>query len=224
MIALVIAFLFYSALLCIGIYLIKNSYQPFKENRAALQWDKVNGEVIEIYSNDKWHSLHAPIASTKEIQLAYEFEYRGIKYRRDTLDLDNEKIHITKRKNKSRSVMPDLSLYIECVRENPEVSIWVEPNNPNKTILKNIWRKHLVNILTGMTLIIWGLCTARLVMVNELGIGGIKLEEKIEVVEYLSKEEIQIKEAAQKAKDAAATQKGIEENLKWRKEQGLPID
>jgi len=218
------AYLFYFILFCIGSRFIYKSYLPFKANWEARKWDKVKGEIVELKVNQKWQSLNDSIEDNNQFELGYEYEYKGELYRNSQLDLESKKVHSFNNSKELGLHMYDLNLFLDDVRKYPEIIVWVEPNNPTMTIIRNLWPRYLTNMIMGTTLMIWGICTTRLFMNAESDIGGIKLEDKIEIVEFLPKETIKELKAIENAKREAMYREHSEKNRKWREERGLLVD
>jgi len=217
----VFAYLFYFLLFCVGIRFIYKSYPQFKENWEARKWDKVKGEIIEIKVNQKWQSLDESIENNNQFQLGYEFDYKGERYQNSQLDLESKLVHSFKSNKEQGLHMYNLNLFLEDVRNHPTITVWVNPNNPSMSIIRNLWTRYLFNVCFGAAFMIWGVCTTILFMKTESNVGNIKIEDKIEVVEYLPDEVIKELEYSETAKAAGERQKRLEENRKWREENGI---
>lgn len=220
-----IAYLLYFIFVCVGIYLFRRSYPLLRKNLDARKWDISAGEITQVKLGQEWVPLDSvDLEDHKQFTLGYEYEYEGNKHFGESLGFDKLRIHNFKNNKETGFYTKDLNQFLKMVQFQPSIKVSVNPHNPKETIILNNWILKLMNLCFAMTFIIWGVCMTRMFMSAESNIGSVKLEDKIEVIEMLSPEVIKELKAVEATKEKEEIRKGIEANLKWRKEQGLPID
>jgi hypothetical protein len=172
----------------LGIRFLYFHLNPFLRYTKARKWDIVPGKITQVFSNGLWFELNEKMNTSDSIMIKYEFKYNGKAYASSNITLEKGDTNIIysglNTKGFSGGHLPS---FIEKIKRNKNVNVWVNPlNNADSTLVIN-QAFHLKKVLFGITLIIWSLGLTALSL--DFSRSGF-VEERIIVLEKKSIEEI----------------------------------
>jgi hypothetical protein len=127
------------------------------------KWDKVTGYITHINSNDTWYELNDQIPRTNKILILYSYKILGNSYTSSSVFMDSETTFISSLNEDGHIFKYDIPAFIKSIQAQPELIVWVNPQNPRQSVLVNVAPQNLVLSLIGLVVIIWALCISILV-------------------------------------------------------------
>lgn len=184
----------------LGGYLLISNLSKLAFSKKVCKWPKVKGVIKEIYATD-WQPLEATDPKADPIKLRYYYSYKGKEYDNVTLGTDYT-LWISSGSKSNRVFIKDVSGLIQNIKENPEVTIWLNPENPKDSFLLLQQKSHVFLACMGGCLVVWAIVIG--FFVSE--VKAINIADKVVVKEFKTDEEMDSPEFEENNTDTSTTE------------------
>jgi hypothetical protein len=178
----------------LGGYLLLSNLSKLSFSKEVSKWPKEDGAIKEVYAKD-WYPLDATHDKEDPIKLRYYYSYRGKEYHNIVLGTDYS-VWLSKTSTSNGIVVKDIPDLIQRLKENPKVTVWVNPENPKDSFLLLNQKSNVFLSCMGVCLIIWAIVIGFFIsnvkvlnIADKVVVKEFKTEEEMDALEELESEE-----------------------------------
>lgn len=167
-------------LLMVGLILFLKMRAKYRASNVVRKWDQIKGYITHINSNDEWYEINSQIPQTNKILIRYSYKILGNSYTSSSVFQDSEATSISSLNGEGHVFKQDIPTFIKSIQAQPELNVWVNPQNPRQSVLVNVAPQNLILSLIGLVAIIWAICIS--ILVSDAF--KIDITKKIKVMEH----------------------------------------
>lgn len=150
-------------LLTVGLILFLKMRAKYRASNVVRKWDQVKGYITHINSNDEWYEINSQIPRTNIISIRYSYKILGNSYTSSSVFMNSETTSISSLNEEGHVFKQDIPAFIKSIQAQPELNVWVNPQNPRQSVLVNVAPQNLILSMIGLVVIIWAICISILV-------------------------------------------------------------